>query len=61
MIKPLSRMLFYIHFDVLMGRMIPPHFKHVNTEKIQRNDGLKEVNEEREKEKVENTEGNDTT
>jgi len=54
-------MLFYIHFDVLMGRMIPPHFKHVNTEKIQRNDGLKEVNEEREKEKVENTEGNDTT
>jgi len=50
--KPLSRILFYKHFDVLMGRMIPKRFR-ILKQKVngmsnitaERNEGLKESND----------------
>jgi len=55
MTKPLPRVLFYKHFDVLMGRNIPRQFQHMNKNKYMK----EERKTEKEKERVK--EGSDTT
>jgi len=41
--KPLSRILFYKHFDILMGRMIPERFRKAR-EKVSENNKMAEKN-----------------
>jgi len=55
MTKPLPRVLFYKHFDVLMGRNIPQQFQHMKKNKYTKEERKTERADERVKE------GSDTT